>query len=171
MGAEQQNDRECADQAAARARDEDLQRLAKQKEDQANLRVDLDHLVKARKQQRDDTKLLDFHLQLEADAFRRRKRAFAEKLASERQAADDSRGRVLSRMMAVLRTNQLQAQIAEQLRETVRRDELQVEQQRKEELQLRTDLERRLACVQACQESLQLLEERRQAFASEEQRE
>lgn len=168
---DRREERALADAAAARVRDEDLQRLAKHHHDQTKLHAALDQLVGERDRQRCQEATLDIKQVLEAEEFDRKKEAFAFKLALERKSAEESRQHVLRELARALHANQLKAEEVQQLCENVRFEELQLNEREQEESSLRQSLERKMACIHAFQESMRLLEERRLDADKEEQRE
>lgn len=169
--ADRQEERRTADEKAARVREEDVQRLAKHQQSQAQLHAALDQLVGERDRQRYRETAFGMKEEMEAELFNYTKSAFVEKLALERKSAEESRHKVLRQLASALRTNQLKAQEAEELCQTVRSEELQQREREQEELRLRQSLERKMACVCAHEESMRLLEERRIAAAKGEEKE
>jgi len=158
---EQLADRARADQMATHMQNEDLQRMANQRQAQAKLHAALDQLVEGRNIQKYDEIASGMAAEQEAEEFNAKKRAFAEKLADERRLAEASRQHVLHRLEVALSTKQLQTHAAQELCEVVRYEERLLKQREEEEMELRRKLIQRMACIHAWQESIDALEHRR----------
>jgi hypothetical protein len=169
--AEKKEDLAEANRLAKHMQDEDIQHLTRKQHAQAKLHAALDQLVEERKQQRHMQEAADQALNQEVKEFDVEKRAFAERLAAECKLAEESRQRVLKDLTFALRTHQLQAIVAQDLREAVANEELHVRQRQEDELRLRHSLQTKIAQIHAYRESIKILDERRVIAAEQKSRE
>mmetsp|Transcript_54142 Transcript_54142/g.97543 ORF Transcript_54142/g.97543 Transcript_54142/m.97543 type:complete len:489 (+) Transcript_54142:29-1495(+) len=163
-------DRVLVDAAASRVREEDERDLTRRRQLQTEVREALDRLLHQRDHQREEDARRQREAQLRAEAEQREQSQLAQRLAGERRAAEEARGLVLERLAQDLAGRAEQGLRLEELRQAIREEELEADRRREEEESLRKRFEARAAALEAAEDNLRLLDERRRADEASEQR-